>query len=74
MFNMKPLTDEEKRMGTSDPAVNLYFDSWLLDESAGCLPTWRNLLVILGDIGMGEMARAIHKLLSLFPVTITAGK
>ena len=58
-------------MGTSDPAVNFYIDSWLQDESAGCCPTWRNFLVILRDIGMGEMAREICELFSKFPMTIT---
>ena len=58
-------------MGTSDSAVNVYIDSWLQDENAGCRPTWRNFLVILRDIGMREMAREICELFSKFPVTIT---
>ena len=76
VFNLKPLTDEDKQMDTSDPTVNFYIDSWLneSDENAGCRPTWRNLLVILRDIGMGEIANGICELLSKFLVTITASK
>jgi hypothetical protein len=72
VFNLKPLTDEDKRMGTNDPAVNFYIDSWLKesDENAGCRPTWRNLLVILRDIGMGEIAEKIYELLSKSSVTM----
>ena len=63
-------------MGTSDPTVNFYIDSWLKesDENAGCRPTWRNLLVILRDIGMEEIAKEICELLFRFYVTITASK
>ena len=77
VFNLKPLTGEDKRMGTNYPAVNFYIDSWLKesDENAGCRPTWRNLLVILRDIGMGEVAEKIWELLSKSSVTmITASK
>ena len=76
VFNLKPLDDEEKRMGTSDPTVNIYIESWLKesDENNGCCPTWRNLLVILRDIGMIEVAEKICWLLSKFSVTITASK
>ena len=74
VFDLKPMNEEGKRFGTHDAAVNLYIDSWLQDTSAGCRPTWRNLLAILGDIGLGEMAREIHKLFSQYPVTIVAGK
>ena len=74
VFDLKSLDKQGKLNGTRDPAVNLYIDSWLQDTSAGCRPTWRNLLVILGDIGLGEMARKIKKLFSRYPVTIVAGK
>ena len=71
IFNLKPFNDEEKRRGTNDPAVLIYIDSWLQDESAGCPPTWRNFLMILRNVGMVEIAAGI---LSKFPIMITAGK
>ena len=74
VFNLKPLSEEDKRMGTSDPVVNFYIDSWLQDESAGCRPTWGNFLVILRAIGMEDVATEICDLLSKLPVTITPSK
>lgn len=71
VFNLKLLNDEEKRLGTSDPAVKVYIKSWLQDETAGCPPTWKNFLVILRDVGMGEIATGM---LSKFPMTITTSK
>ena len=72
VFDMKPI--DNKMWGSHDPAVNSYITSWLQDKDAGCRPTWRNLLAILGEIGLGEIAMEILKLLFLKPVTVVAGK
>ena len=75
VFNLRLLNEEDRQMASDTrPAVSLYIESWLQDESAGCHPTWRNFLVILKDIGMKEMAEKIHELLSKFPVIITPSK
>ena len=71
MFNLKSLNAEEKQWGTSDPAVKVYVDSWLQDERAGCLPTWRNFLVMLRHVGMREIATEI---LSKFPMMNATSK
>ena len=74
VFNMKRLDD--LLYGSRDAAIALYIKSWLEDESAGCSPTWRNLLVILSDIGLGDVAMEILKVMSesCSPMITTAGR
>ena len=45
------------------PAVNVYLQSWLLDQETSCPPTWRNLLTVLNSIGLNEVAEDILKAL-----------
>ena len=60
VFDLK--IDEER--GSYEPALYVYINSWLEDNSAGCCPTWRNLLTLLGEIGLGELAQGILAILS----------
>ena len=57
-----------------DLAVDMYIKSWLQDERAGCRPTWRNLVVLLGEIGLGEIARRLLNILTQPCVAIVASK
>ena len=61
IFNLKPLDD--LTCGRNDAAVGIYIKCWLEDRNAGCCPTWRNLLVILSDIGLEDVAAEILKVI-----------
>ena len=78
VFNMKCLDEPDQTLmyGSRDATTALYIKSWLEDDSAGCCPTWRNLLVILSDIGLGEIASEILKVISdaCGPKITTAGR
>ena len=47
-----------------DPAVDVYIDSWLEDENAGYPPTWKNLVMLLEEIGLEGLAKNILEALS----------
>ena len=47
-----------------EPAVNIYINSWLEDEDAGCPPSWNNLLVLLGEVGLQDIPEQMIKVLS----------
>ena len=72
VFNMKPLDD--LAYGSNDAAVGIYIKSWLQDRNAGCCPTWRNLLVILSDIGLEDVAAEILRVISDVKITTAASK
>jgi hypothetical protein len=47
-----------------EPAVNIYINSWLEDEDAGCSPSWNNLLVLLNEVGLQDIAKRMFEVLS----------
>ena len=69
-----------ERNGCDEPAVNLYISSWLEDKDAGCPPTWNNLVVLLREVDLEEIAKnvlaivASNNLISLSDLRITAGR
>ena len=70
----------DKVSGSDEPAVNVYMNSWLKDENAGCPPTWNNLLVLLRQLKLQEVAEGIiavlspNRRISLSDLCITAGR
>ena len=48
----------------NEPAVNIYINSWLEDADAGCPPTWNNLLVLLNELKLQDVAHRVLSVLS----------
>ena len=49
----------------NEPAVNIYINSWLEDEDPGCPPSWNNLLVLLSEVGLQDIAKRMLEILTL---------
>lgn len=49
---------------SDEPAVDVYLNSWLEDKNAGCRPTWKNLVMLLEEIGLEGLAKGILEVLS----------
>ena len=52
------------RSSGDEPAVNIYINSWLEDADAGCPSTWNNLLVLLKELELQDVAREVLSVLS----------
>ena len=48
-----------------EPAVNIYINSWLEDADAGCRPFWNNLLALLSEVGLQDIAKRMLEILTL---------
>ena len=61
----KAVFDLKFGKGSGDePAVNIYINSWLEDADAGCPPTWNNLLVLLKEVELQDVAQKVLAMLS----------
>ena len=76
----KAVFDLKFGQGSEDePAVNIYMNSWLEDADAGCPPTWNNLLALLNELELQDVARKVLSVLSsnsqvLDNICITPGR
>jgi hypothetical protein len=76
----KAVFDLKMGSGYAEPAVDIYINSWLEDEDAGCPPSWNNLLVLLNEVGLQDIAKRMFEVLlpnsqaSLCDISFANGK